>query len=156
MDSTRCPVHKYIYIKLLLLCFPIWRWYWTLANFRLFLTIYWILIFFLVSTSSNYFIIEKIQKLFYLIFLVRFPLPLCKKWTKIFFHQNLTIYTPFESPCRVSTISVAFKSFRSIFGRKIFENKHFFTKSSKTEKTDYIKTMMLNSKKKLFCTSNFI
>ncbi len=47
--------------------------------------------------------------------------PLCKKWTKIFFWRNMTIYTPFESPCRVQAISVAYKKFQSVFGRKIFE-----------------------------------
>jgi hypothetical protein len=32
-------------------------------------------------------------------------------WAKLFFHPNIIIYTPFESPCRVDTISDGFKKF---------------------------------------------
>ena len=42
-------------------------------------------------------------------FLVRFPL--MQNWSKLFFHPNIIIYTPFESPCQVDTISDGFKKF---------------------------------------------
>jgi hypothetical protein len=82
----------------------------------------------------------NLRELIFLIFFGKGP-PFCKKWTKIFFHRNLTIYTPFESPCRVYTISFAFKKFKRVFDRKIvkkFEFLTFFAKSSKSEKTAFL------------------
>jgi hypothetical protein len=44
---------------------------------------------------------------------------LLQTWVKLFFHPNIIIYKPFESPCLVDTIFVGFKKVKECFLSKI-------------------------------------